>query len=259
MSGVPTICSSFRLSRTVERPSTLIAIDPMPNAMRTAAATRPPISNSLRMALLPSFVVDLFDRGVSVDAPDGNAIRSRTEGWCGFPRWSLAGFPQRGGRRPRRDGQLDWTCQSEEIDVAFQFGVAGPKPCERVVKRRGVAPTQRICPSLQRPGNRAQAGSGAASWTSSSGVTPARSGGPSGCAVPVRSTIRSCASWTRRVAFATPGLSRYLRRHSENFVEGVVFVKWFACEPSATYATGCVRVRFVTPDQARTVPEQCWL
>jgi hypothetical protein len=32
------------------------------------------------MALLPSFVVDLFDRGVSVDAANRNAIRARAEG-----------------------------------------------------------------------------------------------------------------------------------------------------------------------------------
>src|SRR5213078_3168949 len=54
MSGVPTIFSCLRLLVTVERPLKPMTIAAMPNAIRTAAATTPPISNAFRMTLLPS-------------------------------------------------------------------------------------------------------------------------------------------------------------------------------------------------------------
>ena len=56
MSGVPVICSCLRLSLTVERPLVLITIEAIPKAIRTAAATMPPISKNLRVmvVLLPS-------------------------------------------------------------------------------------------------------------------------------------------------------------------------------------------------------------
>ena len=52
MSGVPVICSCLRLSLTVERPLVLITIEAIPKAIRTAAATMPPISNNLRVIVL---------------------------------------------------------------------------------------------------------------------------------------------------------------------------------------------------------------
>src|SRR3954454_12522502 len=52
MSGEPVICSSFRLSWTVLRPLTPITIAVTPNAIRTTAATSPPISKNLRMIFL---------------------------------------------------------------------------------------------------------------------------------------------------------------------------------------------------------------
>ena len=127
--------------------------------------------------------------------------------------------PARGGR------QLDSTCQSDEIEAPFHFGVAGPRPSRQLVNDRGTRPTHSNWPSLQRPGNFAHAGSGGATSTSSNGVTAATSSGPSGCDVPVRSTTRSCASWISRVARANSGRSRYFRMHSANFVDGVAFVK----------------------------------
>src|SRR5215470_5648266 len=53
MSGEPTMYSLARLLLTVCRPFTPIAMATTPNAMRTAAATNPPISNALRMFPTP--------------------------------------------------------------------------------------------------------------------------------------------------------------------------------------------------------------
>ena len=55
MSGVPTICSCLMLEFTVLRPLKPMTMATTPNAMRTAAAAKPPISNALRMSV--SFVV----------------------------------------------------------------------------------------------------------------------------------------------------------------------------------------------------------
>src|SRR5213596_1760172 len=52
MSGVPVICSCLRLELTVERPFMPITIAAIPNAIRAAAATTPPISKNLRIYLL---------------------------------------------------------------------------------------------------------------------------------------------------------------------------------------------------------------
>src|SRR5262245_46524516 len=49
MSSEPTICSAARLSRTVERPSTPMAMATTPKTMRTAPAIKPPISKTLRI------------------------------------------------------------------------------------------------------------------------------------------------------------------------------------------------------------------
>ena len=49
MSGEPTIFSCLRLFWTVERPLTPMTIAAIPNAISTAAATIPPISNAFRM------------------------------------------------------------------------------------------------------------------------------------------------------------------------------------------------------------------
>src|ERR1700722_19184751 len=53
MSDVPTIASREMLLLTVERPFTPITIATTPNAIRTAPATSPPISNTLRISELP--------------------------------------------------------------------------------------------------------------------------------------------------------------------------------------------------------------
>ena len=50
MSGVPTICSDLRLSRTVLRPLTPSAIATTPNTISTTVATTPPISRYLRIS-----------------------------------------------------------------------------------------------------------------------------------------------------------------------------------------------------------------
>src|SRR5689334_1122233 len=52
MSGVPVICSALMLSITVLRPLTPMKMATTPNAIRTAPATNPPISNSLRISVL---------------------------------------------------------------------------------------------------------------------------------------------------------------------------------------------------------------
>ena len=49
ISGVPVICCVLRFALTVSRPFAARTIDAMPNAIRTAAATIPPISNALRI------------------------------------------------------------------------------------------------------------------------------------------------------------------------------------------------------------------
>jgi hypothetical protein len=54
ISGVPTICSCLRLLLTVERLLTLITIDAMPNATRTAPAASPPSCSVLRIMFLSS-------------------------------------------------------------------------------------------------------------------------------------------------------------------------------------------------------------
>ena len=51
MSGEPTICSCLRLSFTVDWPLMPITIAAMPNAIRTAAATTPPISKNFLIVL----------------------------------------------------------------------------------------------------------------------------------------------------------------------------------------------------------------
>jgi len=50
ISGVPTICSCFKLSWTVDRALTPMTIVVIPNAIKTTAATTPPISSALRMS-----------------------------------------------------------------------------------------------------------------------------------------------------------------------------------------------------------------
>src|SRR5437764_381249 len=50
MSGVPTMYSFFKLLLTVLRPLKPITIAVTPNAIRTNAATKPPISNTLRIS-----------------------------------------------------------------------------------------------------------------------------------------------------------------------------------------------------------------
>src|SRR5450759_1127356 len=50
ISGVPTTCSCFSSVLTVLRPLTPITIATMPNTIRTAPATSPPISNALRIS-----------------------------------------------------------------------------------------------------------------------------------------------------------------------------------------------------------------
>jgi hypothetical protein len=54
MSDEPTMYSWERLLFTVLRPFTPITMATTPNAMRTAAAMKPPISNALRMSRLLS-------------------------------------------------------------------------------------------------------------------------------------------------------------------------------------------------------------
>src|SRR3954470_11782730 len=67
MSGEPTMSSFLRLELTVERPLTPITIAAIPNAIRTAAASTPPSSNTLRITS-PSVAADLsvLDRPVLV-------------------------------------------------------------------------------------------------------------------------------------------------------------------------------------------------
>jgi thiamine biosynthesis lipoprotein len=84
------------------------------------------------------------------------------------------GFPS----GPLTPGQLEAACQSDGSDVALQFGVAGPAPSEMLVSERGTVPSQRSCPSLQRPGKRAQSGSGLVSSRRSSDATPVIPAGP---------------------------------------------------------------------------------
>ena len=56
----------------------------------------------------------------------------------------------------RGHGQLESVCQSLGIEVAFQFGVAGPRPLRTRVRPVGVRPIQRNSPSLHLPGKRPQ-------------------------------------------------------------------------------------------------------
>src|SRR5690242_21468953 len=99
MSGVPTICSCLRLSLTVDLPLTPITIAAMPNAIRTAAASTPPSSNTLRMSCS-------FRRG----RPSRPLLL--LSGWwngallapSGFPLNCIAGIPL---GRDRRRGAAD--------------------------------------------------------------------------------------------------------------------------------------------------------
>src|SRR5690242_7038745 len=67
MSGVPTIASYLRLSRTVLRPLTPMAIATTPNTISTIAATAPPYSNHLRIST-PFLAAKSFAR------PDAHTI-----------------------------------------------------------------------------------------------------------------------------------------------------------------------------------------
>src|SRR5471032_2101533 len=94
MSALPVICSSLRLSLTVLRPLTPIAIVTTPKAMRTTAATRPPISKNLRIFLSPSFhgrtvYAPSTFRAVSVQKEDSPSWRLRNR-ISGFPQLALA-------------------------------------------------------------------------------------------------------------------------------------------------------------------------
>src|SRR6266508_45603 len=90
MSGEPTICSSLRLSRTVERPLKPMLIATTPNVTRMKAATRPPISNSLRIS--HSFV-RRFVLGWSLEGRRARGIRAGAEVPCGDSSCLLSEFP----------------------------------------------------------------------------------------------------------------------------------------------------------------------
>src|SRR5215208_7685488 len=85
-SGVPTMFSRERLSRTSLMPHTPVPIEPIPTAMRTQLAAIPPYSNNLRFMATP-FTGDSMP-GVSAQA------RAPPSGPSHAP---VAGFPRASG------------------------------------------------------------------------------------------------------------------------------------------------------------------
>src|SRR6266571_2142815 len=132
MSGEPTICSSLRLLWTVERPFTPMTIAAMPKPIRTAAATRPPISNSLRISA-PSFVAEACARRstfvchakVSAVSPRPPSGRARNIS-AGIPR-PICGNPVTATNHLK---PLEQAAVLLEMAVAEELG-CGPRACVR--------------------------------------------------------------------------------------------------------------------------------
>src|ERR1700730_18049725 len=103
MSGEPTMYSCFKLLLTVLRPLTPSMIAAIPNAIRTAAATKPPIWNTLRISRLLLHVDDLVRRpcfsAPSLAPNDRRGIRLSAEVECGYPSRLIGEFAY-SSRRP---------------------------------------------------------------------------------------------------------------------------------------------------------------
>src|SRR5579862_971513 len=113
MSDVPTMYSFFKLVLTVLRPLAPIAIATAPKTISTAAATRPPISNSLRIS--PLLSIQCFCRSVGELRP--GAIGPSAEPSCGE-----AGARLRVSRDAPRAPSGNAACEGGEHDDAHSQG-----------------------------------------------------------------------------------------------------------------------------------------
>src|SRR5438445_3440869 len=93
MSGVPTMFSCFKLSRTVLRPLKPIAIATIPKATRIAADTNPPMTNTLRISSLRSVR----------STPCGSPTCSLASGSCAAPVPPSCPTPNRSAGVPLSD------------------------------------------------------------------------------------------------------------------------------------------------------------
>src|SRR4051812_39936417 len=130
MSGVPTIASCLRLSRTVLRPLTPMTIATAPNTISTIAATAPPYSNHLRIST-PFLAAKSPARpdAHTIDRDRLGAIRPTTEPGCGNPAGWL-----------RLAGGEDPAVEQRRQGVGGDYGQPGHVPCcytGRVVRERG--------------------------------------------------------------------------------------------------------------------------